>query len=118
MLCLAMCLQCILPKEEQLSRELQSLTSRKPALQQAKLRKDFELIERKASFKSLQDVGLFNDQNRLVFRRLLADIQQMSGVVSASYEISPGSDLAPQPKKRTMRCCRVKFVSKSVQWKI
>ncbi len=83
----------ILPKEEQLSRELQSLTSRvsQRYSEADKLRKDFELIEeRKASFKSLQDIGLFNDQNRLVFRRLLADIQQMSGIVSASYEISPG----------------------------
>jgi hypothetical protein len=53
------------------------------------LRGDIEQIEEKKSyFTNLQTVGFMSDQNRLVARRRIMDIQQYSKVLKAKYDIS------------------------------
>jgi len=82
----------LLPKEEQLTRELKSYTSRvNSRLSEArKLRDDYVLAqERKHIFEALEKSGIFNDQNRLLFQNVMVDLQQVSGVLNAGYEIDP-----------------------------
>jgi hypothetical protein len=44
----------------------------------------------KARFAALKQAGFFSDQNRLVARRRITDIQQKTGVLQAKYDIGSG----------------------------
>jgi len=56
-----------------------------------RLRNEYEQIQsQKGRFESLEASGFFSNQNRLVARRRIEDIQRRSGVLSTSYNIGAG----------------------------
>lgn len=81
----------VMPKRDQLQRELNTTRSQitQKRTDAEKLRNEFqEIQQQKAYFQSMQAAGLTSDQNRLVARRRIAEIQNYSRVLKASYNIN------------------------------
>jgi len=75
--------------DSQLSGLVSTISSRQTETE--KLRQDYTLVvEQKAGFEQLQAQGFMSDQNRLSFRRRVAEIQQYTGVLEAAYDIDAG----------------------------
>jgi hypothetical protein len=82
----------VLPENQKAERNLSSLkseisTKRNDAEQ---LRSDFQVVvERQDLFDNLRAAGFVSQQDRLIARRRIAEIQQYSSVLQASYDIRP-----------------------------
>ncbi|MCB9991578.1 MAG: hypothetical protein H6867_09445 [Rhodospirillales bacterium] len=78
------------PEAQKLERQLRS-TKTQISQKQAdteRLRNEFDEIQaRKQDFETLTSAGFVSDQNRLVARRRITDIQKYSKVLRASYDI-------------------------------
>ena len=80
----------VMPENLSVTRQLSSTRSQVATMRNdaQELRGDIEQIEDKKSyFTNLQTVGFMSDQNRLVARRRIMDIQQYSKVLKAKYDI-------------------------------
>lgn len=85
------------PQSQSVARELGATRSQVSTMRAdaSALRDDIEQIEEKKTyFNNLQAVGFMSDQNRLVARRRIMDIQQYSKVLKATYDISSAEVLA------------------------
>lgn len=81
----------VMPHNEELTQQLQTLTSSVSAKRNdtAKLQGEYEVIQKqKANFEDLRTAGFFSNQNRAVARQRIADIQKFSNVLSAKYDIT------------------------------
>lgn len=84
----------VLPENENLEGQLRSTRSQigQKRAESERLRSEFKVIEEKKSyFENLQAAGFISNQNRLVARRRITDIQQYTKVLRASYNINPAS---------------------------
>lgn len=81
----------LVPESDNMTRQLQE-TRAKIASERAetdRLRTEFQAIqEQKNRFETLQAAGFMSDQNRLVARRRIMDIQKYTKVLRAGYDIS------------------------------
>jgi hypothetical protein len=50
-----------------------------------------EIQEQKSGYESLKDAGFFSEQNRLVAKNRIEDIQKKTGILKAAYNISTGN---------------------------
>lgn len=79
------------PQKQSLERELNITRGQisDKRSQADRLRSDFNLIQQqKTYFENLKDAGFLSDQNRIVARRRIQDIQRYSKVIRANYGIS------------------------------
>ncbi len=84
----------VVPKSDTLERQLRSTRSQvaQKRTEADQLRNEFDVIqEKKASFENLRDLGFISEQNRLVARRRIMDIQKYSRVIRANYNINPAN---------------------------
>lgn len=80
----------VMPENQNVTRQLNVTRSQVATMRNDAdaLRGDIEQIEDKKSyFTNLETVGFMSDQNRLVARRRIMDIQQYSKVLKAKYDI-------------------------------
>lgn len=81
----------VVPENNRLESELRSVRSQisTKRAEADRLRNEFEQIqEQKAYFEGLETAGFMSDQNRLVARRRIMNIQQYTKVLRAGYDIS------------------------------
>ncbi len=75
-------------KQEVQLRQLQAQISEKKG-ETNKLRTELdEIKQQKSRFENLRTAGFFSNQNRLVAKKRILDIQKRTGVLKASYNIS------------------------------
>lgn len=81
------------PQSEQAERELRNMRNEiaHKRSETSRLRDDFDQIqEQRDFFERLEQAGFFTNQNRLVARRRIEDVQERTGVLSAGYNIGSG----------------------------
>ncbi len=82
----------IVPEQESTERELRRLESKVSAkrsdISQLQVELD-KLVEQKDTFEELKDKGYFSEQNRIVARNRIEEIQDLSAVLSVRYRIEP-----------------------------
>lgn len=84
----------VMPEKDQVVRQLNMTRSQisEKRTEADRLRTEFAQIQQqKARFEAMQAAGLTSDQNRLVARRRIMDIQNYSRVLKASYNINSAS---------------------------
>lgn len=82
----------VVPEQEQVARQLKmtvsEIASKKSEVN--RLRNEFDEIQKQKEFYGrLQDAGFMSNQNRLVARRRITEIQKYSKVLKVGYDISP-----------------------------
>jgi len=85
------------PGNVQLDRDLRStrseISSKRAEI--GRLRVEYQQIqEEKSFFEGLENAGFFSDQDRVLARRRMQEIIEQSGVLSASYDIAPRTEVA------------------------
>lgn len=84
------------PQNVKIERDLQStrgqISSKRADI--GRLRVEYQQIqEEQVFFGGLEDAGFFSDQDRLLARRRMQEIIEQSGVLSASYDIAPRTEI-------------------------
>ena len=82
----------IVPEQESAERQLRKLEGQVSTKRSdiAKIQVELEkLVEQKDTFEELRDKGYFSEQNRVVARNRIEEIQDLSAVLSVRYRIEP-----------------------------
>jgi hypothetical protein len=81
----------VIPHNDELTRQLQTLTANVSTKRSdtAKLQGEYNVIQKqKANFEDLRTAGFFSNQNRAVARQRITDIQKFTNILSAKYDIT------------------------------